>query len=355
MMIINILRHLDRRKIQFDFVAHTDDRCDLFDDIESLGGRIHVMPRFNLFNIFSYTNAWKSFLKANSGGHDILHSHIRSTACLYLPIARKFGYTTIAHSHNTAVDRGIRGTLKYLLQWGLRRQNIDYYFACSKKAGTWLFGKKIAENRLILLKNAIDCKSFTFNQPTRAFKRQQLNLDGKFVIGHVGRFFPQKNHSFLIDVFAEVAARDTHATLLLVGDGDLRPIIEEKVNALGLAERVMFTGVRTDVAEMMQAMDVFLFPSLYEGLPVTLIEAQAAGLPCVTSDTITDEVAITDLVDPLSLHSPVGLWAEKVLSKRYNQRRDMSEAINQAGYDVDQTAAWLENFYLDAVSRRAID
>ena len=353
MMIMNVYRHIDRCKVQFDFVAHTYDRCDLFDEIESLGGRIYPIPRFNGINLFTYKKAWKCLLKARSSTCDIIHSHIRSTASLYLPIARKFGYTTIAHSHSTAVEMDIRGKLKNLLQWRMKWQNIDYYFACSRKAGKWLFGKKIVENQLILLKNAIDTQSFVFNPSIREKTRRDLNVSDAFVIGHVGRFISAKNHSFLIDVFARIARQDPSVVLLLIGDGELRQRMAEKVDKLGLESRVIFTGVRTDIPQLMQAMDVLVFPSLYEGLGVTLIEAQAAGLPCIISNSIPDEVMITDLVEALPLKAPVAVWGEKIVSKRAFNRQDMSAAVKQAGYDVTQTAAWLEKFYLETASHHS--
>ena len=198
------------------------------------------------------------------------------------------------------------------------------------------------------MNNAIDTQRFAFDLSTRAGIRKVFGYADELVIGHVGRFDAAKNQSFLLDVFSEIVKREPNAKLLLVGDGPLRKQIETKVAALGLSDRVIFTGVRSDVADLMQAMDILVFPSKNEGLPVTLVEAQAAGLPCVISDSIPKDAVITkNLVTTLSLQDSPEKWAEHVLSRKQEARSDHSEEVKAAGFDIRETAKWLEEFYLD--------
>ena len=176
-------------------------------------------------------------------------------------------------------------------------------------------------------------------------------MENKFVVGHIGRIFPAKNHPYLLEVFKEFLQKNENSVLLLVGDGPSRKEIENKAQSLGVSEKVIFTGVRSDVNEILQAMDCFVFPSVYEGLPVTVIEAQASGLPCLISDTITDEVCITDLVNKLSIKESPGIWAEEIIKKCMDFKRQSTiKEIVQAGYDVENTAHWVEEFYLNCIA-----
>jgi len=349
-MIMNLYRNIDRSKIQFDFMVHTEEECAFDDEINKFGGKIFSVPAYEGRNHISYKKSWEDFFK-NHPEYKIIHGHVRSTASIYLKIAKKYGLTTIAHSHSTSSGTGFLAIAKNILQYPIR-YTADYLFACSESAGVWLFGKRACKkDNFFILNNAIDTKKFIFNSTVREEIRKEFQIKDKFVIGHVGRLHAQKNHMFLIDIFKEVHDRNKNAILMLVGDGELRHSIEKKIKKLGLSDSVIFTGVRLDIPELLQAMDMFLFPSLHEGLPVTLVEAQASGLKILASDTITKEIAFTDLVNFYSLRSSPKKWAVKALnSLNRNTRQNYLTEIKNANYDIEENAKWLENFYLTLYS-----
>ncbi|MGL4607828.1 MAG: glycosyltransferase family 1 protein [Eubacteriaceae bacterium] len=343
-MIMNLYRNIDRSKVQFDFIVHTEEKCAYDDEIIALGGKIFRVPRYRGRNHFQYKKVWKKFFKEHLE-YKIIHGHIRSTASIYLKIAKEYGLITIIHSHSTSNGGGFTAKIKNQLQ---KKIEADYYFACSKKAGEWLFGsERTKKENFQVICNAIDLEKFAFNEELRNINRKKLGLEEKFVIGHVGRFDPPKNHAFLIDVFSEIYKENGNARLLLVGDGALREKIKTKVNKLGLAESVIFTGVSPDVNELMMVMDAFVFPSLYEGLPVTIIEAQAAGLYCVISDQISKEVKITNLVKFLSIKNSEKEWSMEVM-KIKTRRVDKRNEIKKEGYDINFLANLLTEIYLIA-------
>lgn len=343
-MVMNLYRNIDRTKMQFDFIVHTRDKCAYDDEIMALGGRIYRVPRYKGKNHLQYKKAWNSFFKEHPE-YKIIHGHVRSTASIYLKIAKKHGLATIAHSHSTSSGTGFSAIVKNILQYQIR-YIADYLFACSESAGIWLFGKKACKgDNYYILNNAIDTQKFIYNEKKRMEKRKEFQLEDKFVIGHVGRFYGAKNHNFLIDIFKAIHDRNNNAVLMLVGDGELRQSIEKKVNDLGLNNKVIFTGVRSDIPDILQSMDVFLFPSLYEGLPVTLIEAQATGLSCIISDTITSEVCITPYIKPVSLSKTANEWADIVISSGKIDRIDTSHYIKENGFDIQETVKKLTMFY----------
>lgn len=346
--LMNLYRKMDREKIQFDFVVHDRQKSDYDDEIKKLGGKIYYMPHYNGINHFSYIKEWRRFF-LNHPQYPIIHGHIRSTAAIYLKIAKKFNRITIAHSHGTS-SRGnwINKFIKTAMQYPIRHI-ADYFFACSKEAGIWLFGNKICQsNHYYILNNAIDSRQFAFSPNLRRKKRKELKIEQQFVLGHIGNFDVVKNHSFLIDVFHCVCQKDDKCTLLLVGGGDvsLQKDIKEKVKQKGLTDKVKFLGKRTDVNELLNAFDVFLLPSLHEGLPLVAVEAQSNGLMCLLSDMISKEAAITENVEFVSLKKPAEFWAERILSYNKSYKRlDMKEAIQNADYDINSISLWLTEFY----------
>ena len=195
------------------------------------------------------------------------------------------------------------------------------------------------------MNNAIDAKKFIYNEEVRKQKRAELGVEDKFVIGHVGRFNLQKNHEFLVKRFADFAKTNEDAVLVLIGNGELQEKIKEMAKEYGIETKVKFLGLREDIPQLLQAMDLFLFPSLFEGLPVTLVEAQAAGLPCVISDMITDEIMITDQISKVSLSGNTSLWNQEIVKYRYSKRKNTMEAIIEHGFDIEKNARWLEEFY----------
>lgn len=344
-MIMNIYRNMDTSKIQFDFVIHTKEKCDFTEEIIKLGGGIYSVPAYTGLNHFVYKKAWKKFFREHPE-YKIVHGHMRSTGAIYMKIAKKYGIKTIAHSHSTA-SRGNRldQLVKNLMQIPIR-YIADYLFACSNEAGKWLFGKGVLEkDNYRVIKNAIETKKYVFNEEIRNDMRKKLGVEDKFVVGHVGSFTYPKNHRFLIDVFYKIQEKNKDSVLLLVGDGQLRRDIEIKIDKLGIKDKVVLTGVRPNVNDYTQAMDCFVFPSLWEGLPVTVIEAQAAGLTCFISDRITPEVNITPYVHSISLNEAAELWADQILSRKEIHRFKAEDYIIKSGFDVKSSIEELTAFY----------
>ena len=280
-----------------------------------------------------------------------LYGHLGSTAAIYLKVAKKYGIYTIAHSHNSGTDYSLKAIVYKLMAYNTRNV-ADYFFACSQQAGIDRFGKKVVHsNRYHVLNNAIDTERFQYREITRRGIREEFGyLSEQVVIGHIGRFDRQKNHKFLIAIFSELYHTDKNIRLLLVGDGKLRKSIQRQVEKLGIAEAVSFAGVRSDVNRILQAMDIFVFPSIYEGLPVTLVEAQTAGLPCVISDHVPSEsILIGNLVTVQNLRSSAERWASHILSRVWEKqgRIGRAEEVKSQGYDITDTAKWLGEFYLE--------
>jgi glycosyltransferase involved in cell wall biosynthesis len=343
-MIMNIYRNIDRNKIQFDFVVNERETEYAYEaEIRELGGRIYHMPSYKIANYFTYKRAWKRLL-CEHPEWSIVHGHHTSPAFIYLTVANSLNRVTIAHSHTAGSERSLKSRAKVLTRYPLR-YIADYLFACSSSAAKWMFGTHSASASII--NNAIDVKKFIFNEITRKEKRREFQIGDNFLIGNVGSFSTPKNHEFLIDIFKDIHDINDKTALILIGNGNLCPTIKKKVANLGISNSVIFTGIRSDVPDILQAIDVFLFPSLYEGLPVTLVEAQAAGLKVIASDTITNEVKLTELVEFISLTEPASYWAEKVLQyvDGYERKNTWNE-ICKAGYDVEENAKWLEDYYL---------
>lgn len=343
-MIMNIYRNIDRQKIQFDFVIDKN-RGGFFErEITELGGKIYKMPSFRGINIHEIRRAWDEFFVEHPE-YKIFHSHVRSYASLYIPIAKNHGLKTIIHSHSTSNGSGISAIVKAVMQYPLRYQ-ADYFFGCSQKSGEWLFGKKIVSgDRFYILKNAINTTEYRANDDIRNQYRKRLGIDNDVIVYvHVGRLHEAKNHMFLLDVFCNIVKKNPNSVLLLVGDGELRNQIEQKIKEMKLRRNVVIMGARNDVANILKTADCFLFPSNWEGLPVTVVEAQAAGLPCLISDRITDEVNITSLVKKLPIDQGVKCWIDAI-EKTSFQKQDVIRQICKAGFDIKESSEWIQNFY----------
>jgi len=346
-MIMNLYRHIDRGKIQFDFIVHTQEKCAFDEEIEQLGGRIYRVPKYVGKNHFAYKNAWKDFFISHPG-YRIIHGHVRSTASIYLNIAKRNGLITIAHSHSIE-SRGnwLERKVKNIMQLPIR-YIADFYFACSDQAGEWLFGKNVIyKDNYYILKNAIEIKKYEFDELKRIKIKEKLGIKDELVIGHVGNFTFPKNHQFLIEIFFEFQKKNKNTKLLLVGSGVLENSIRKKISDLYLDNNVILTGSVSNVYDYMQVMDIFVFPSIFEGLGMAAIEAQASGLYTFVSDKIPEDVHLTNLIEVIPLKKSAQYWAY-IISKHSGsyQRVDTSIELRNHGYDIEATANWIYNFYL---------
>lgn len=340
-VVMNYYRHIDRSKVQFDFLVDSDSTLIPREEIESLGGRVFEVPPYQ--HVVEYQRELQRLFKQE--GWKIVHSNINALSVFPLRAAKKAGVPVrIAHSHSTS---GKGEYAKNALKAVLKTQSNRYpthRFACSKFAGEWLFGKAA---HFEVVYNAIDLDRFCFNAEARAQARADLGLVGnQFAIGHVGRFTAQKNHAFLIDVFAEVAKRRDDAVLLLVGTGEAGASVKALVDERGLTDRVKFLGQRSDVNRLYQAFDAFVLPSLYEGLGLVGVEAQVAGLPCLFSDAITREVDVTGESCFLPIdHSKAWIEALSCLVPRKRAERSKLSLKKFDSYDIYKQSLILTEKY----------
>ncbi|MBQ8877336.1 MAG: glycosyltransferase family 1 protein [Lachnospiraceae bacterium] len=344
--IMDLYRHIDRGRVQFDFLVHTAQEGYFDKEIKELGGRIYRVPRFRLYNYFAYRKACKKFFEKN---HDFkaIQGHMTSTAGIYLPLAKKAGIPiTIAHARSAGVDKGAKGIVTRWLRRNLDKK-ADYLFTCSRLAGISVFGKKAVENnRTVFIPNAINCSAFVYDEGKRQCMRKVLGLEGKYVIGHVGRFHYAKNHEYLIRIFAKLSEKGKKDyRLLLAGEGDGMTDAKKLTKELQIEDKVIFAGNKANVYDYYQAMDYFVYPSRYEGLPGTVVEAQTAGLRCLMSDTICEEVAVTELVTTMSIEENPDVWADFILQTEDYERSSHLEEMQQAGFDVNSQSGVMINFY----------
>lgn len=343
-VVMNYYRHIDRNKIQFDFICDNDSTNIPYQEIEELGGKVILVPPYQ--KIFDYQKELKKVLK--EGNYKIIHSHINTLSIFPLRIAKKVGIPVrIAHSHSTTNKKEWK---KNLLKQTLRPFSKVYatdYFACSEHAGRWLFGNKTFDKgKVFILNNAIDLDKFKYDENVRKEMRKELNIsDDTLVIGHIGRFVEQKNHRFLIDIFNELHKQNDNSILLLIGQGPLMEEIKQKVNSLNLTDSVKFLGQRNDVNKLYQAMDVFIFPSLYEGLGMVLIEAQASGLPCIASTEVPIIAKVLNNTEFIELEEPINIWISKINEIINCNRKIDLEIVRNLGYDIKIESKKLENEY----------
>lgn len=358
-MIMNYYRNIDRTKVQFDFLVHRKERGHFDDEIALLGGKIFRMQPIKFETLVSYQKELDRFFLLHNE-YAIIHSHLNALSKFVLKKAMKFNVPIrIAHSHIALTtfryqsffrkDISFKENFKILFKTYIKKSVSKYathYFACGIDAGNWLFGKENI-HKVSIINNAIDASKFEYNAEVSKKNKRELSVENKLVIGHIGRFNTQKNHLFLIDIFKEIQKIQVNSVLLLIGEGDLMSAVKEKIKSYNLENAVHLLGVKSDVSYYLQAMDIFLFPSLYEGLPVTLIEAQAAGLKVITSENVSKEAKLTNLVEFVSLEKPATYWATKVLEcfSEYERPKTFS-LISESGYDIKVNALELQQFYL---------
>lgn len=352
-MIMNYMRNINRDVIKFDFLTNRDYRAAYEDEIESLGGKVYHMCPMYPGKFRQYKREVREFLKEHPE-YQIIHSNLEERSYFPLKEAKKLGVPVrISHSHNRPLGFNLKLIMRYYFRFMLKYYNT-HMFSCGVEAGDWLYGRK-NRDKVIIMNNAIDAKQYTYDVSKAKEMRKSLGIDDcKKVIGHVGRFFAQKNHPFLIDIFQAIHEKDANTVLLLVGGGEqddrLKNEMKQKVADLGLSDCVQFLGVREDVNEVMQAFDLFLLPSLFEGLPVTMVEAQASGLPCVISDKVPIQCDITGNVKVVALEDSPEKWADVVLDFMEEfEREDTFDKLKKAGFDIQENAKWLEGFYIEAL------
>ena len=340
-VIMNYYRNIDREKIQYDFIIDEDsDNPQFQQEIKTLGGKIITVPPYQ--KPLAYHKALYKIFTSNK--YPLVYSHINTLSVFPLFAAWRAGVKIrVAHNHSTAGQgEFLRNIMKYTLR-NFSKTFSTEYCACSKLAGQWLFGK---HTDFLIWPNAIELERFAYDKTLRDEMRKFLKLEDKFVVGHAGRFMNQKNHKFLIDIFAEIHRIKSDAVLLLAGDGPLMDEITHKVMDLGLNESVIFLGSVHDMEKYYQAMDVFILPSFYEGLPVVGSEVQVSGLPFLCADTVTSETKFCDNMKFLSLRKSAHEWAQEALKLcEGHQRRDMSEEARAHGFDVKVQAAKMTKWY----------
>lgn len=342
-VINNYYRNIDRTKFQFDFFVDADGECQPPSELIDLGARYFVIPPYQ--HIFKHVRTLIRLFKENE--YLIVHSSMNTLSIISLFCAWVAGVPIrISHNHSTAGKGEYkRNFLKYILR-PFSKCFATHFASCSRFAGEWLFGKKMMQSgKVKVFNNAIDVNRFKYDECVREAMRKELSLEGKFVIGHVGRFCYQKNHEFLIDIFKSVHDIEKKSILLLVGTGNLKTQTENKVKSLGLGNNVLFLGVRKDVDKLYQAMDVFVLPSRYEGLPVVGVEAQASGLPCVFSDQFSSEAIITSTTKVITITSPTQIWSDEILKCKAVRRTDVSSCIKASGFDISDASNLLVEYY----------
>lgn len=345
--IMNMYRNIDREKVQFDFLEHYSEDYFFDDEIRSLGGHIYRIPYMeNKKALPRYVSSLNDFFSKHR--YSIVHGHMATTAYFYLKAAEKNGVKTrLVHAHEDSFLKNARGIVRMMLikqAW----RHATQLLACSDTAGHYYYGNR----PFLTIKNAIDSQKFAFNEQIRKQKRKELGIDDStLIIGHIGRFSNQKNHSFLIDIFAQILKQCPTAMLVMVGTGETESNIKSKVKELGISDQVCFIPPTANPEYAYNIMDVFVLPSFFEGLPLTGIEAQCNGLPCVFSDTVTREVEITGRCHFVNLAKPVEEWASLILQQA-TEGRDMDRcegraAVVDQGYDAKRNAEKMQAFYLN--------
>ena len=358
-MMMNYLRHFNRDEVVYDFLVNRDYRAAYEDEIERLGGQVYRMCPMYPQYFGKYKKQIREFLKAHPE-YRIIHSNLEERSYFGLKEAKKLGIPVrIAHAHNRPVGFDLKSIFREYFRLRLPAQ-VTHMFACGEEAGDWLFGKK-NRGKVIQQRNAIDTSLYRYDADTARQVREEFGVtdSNTIVLGHVGRFFPQKNHTFLIDIFKAVHDQHPNSVLWLVGGGELhdelKNQIRAKVDEFGLHDAVRFLGVRSDVNRIMQGMDAFVLPSLFEGLPVTMIEAQASGLPCTISDRVPPQCDIIGNTQIVPLEAKPEEWARHILSQvahpKVADRAEGPALVTKAGFDIVKNAEWLQRFYKEALAK----
>lgn len=344
-VVMNYYRNIDKSKIQFDFICDNDSTNIPYEEIESLGGKVILIPPYQ--KVFKYHKELKRVLK--EGNYKMVHSHINTLSVFSLFAAKCAKVPVrIAHSHSTTNKKEKKKNLMKQILRPFSKIFATDYMCCSELAGRWMFGdKEFDKGNVYILNNAIDLDKFKYNKKIRESKRKELNItNDTLVIGHIGRFVEQKNHRFLIEIFNKIHKKNKNSILLLAGQGPLMEELKDKVKELHLTRAVKFLGQRNDAHELYQAFDVFLLPSLYEGLPVVGVEAQAMGLLCEFSNDMTKETKVLETTKFISLEQTPEEWANIILEDFSTfERKGTKKEISNNGFNIKEEAHKLEEKY----------
>lgn len=339
-MLMNYYRRIDREQIQFDFLTHRPERADYDDEIESMGGKVYYAPRLYPQNLPAYSRYMRQFFKEHPE-YKIMHSHIDPMSYLPLKEGKKAGVPIrIAHSHNTSIDKDKKYWLKMYYRERITSVATDF-LACGQEAGQFLFKDKPFE----VVPNAIEKEPFLFNDDIRTKKRRELGLSDELVFGHIGRISYQKNHRFLVQIFSNIVKINSNSKLLIIGVGEKEEEIRKLVSDLGLNNKVLFLGKRSDVNELYQAMDAFIMPSFFEGVPVVGVEAQFSKLPCFFSDKVPEEVDFSEATMFIGLDETPEKWAKTIVDTLHLLGDRSSIQLTSNQYDINKSYTVLEDMY----------
>ncbi|WP_456105605.1 glycosyltransferase family 1 protein [Phascolarctobacterium succinatutens] len=350
--LMKLYRKMDRSKYQMDFGVYTQDECFYDKEIESLGGKIHhLVPKTRDFSL--YKKGLYDLVKKEQYKY-VLRITSNAAGFYDLKIAKEAGAKVcIARSSNSSDGESFKVKLINSISRFLYVKYVDVKVAPSDLAAEYTFGKSaITNGEVHYLNNGLDLGVYHFSEEKRKKIQEEFSLQDKFVVGHVGRFSRQKNHEFLLEIFHALKQKRPNAVLLLVGNGELKQNIENKAKALGIDDSIIFAGIRSDVPALLSAMDVFVFPSFYEGMPNTVIEAQATGLPCVIADTITKEAGVTDIVKYRSLKDSADKWVKEILLSANNgivNRSLYPKKMKDSGYDINDIVKTFKNIVFNKV------
>jgi glycosyltransferase involved in cell wall biosynthesis len=343
--LINYYRNIDKTKIQFDFVNIYDKKLYFQDEIENMGGKVYKLTSYYKKPIKYIKELIRTI---NENNYEIIHCNMNSAAMIYPLIAGKFSKAKIiiAHSHNSSSDKGILKSILHSINKHFIPFFANTFFACSNEAGKWFFSEKIRNHsNYHIIYNAIDFNRYLFDEEERKNVRKKLNInENTLVIGHVGRFNKQKNHKFLIDIFYKYQKKVKDSKLILIGIGPLKEKIEKKVKKLNIQDKVLFLNQRNDVDKLLQGIDVFVLPSLYEGLPLAGVEAQVSGLICLFSDNITKELKISNNAFFIDL-SNEEKWISKI--KKNIDRKNSSNKIQNFDFSIKKATTNIYNIYIE--------
>lgn len=349
--LMDIYRNIDRKNVQFDFLTFSTEKGYFDDEILSMGGKIYYFPTIKLRNLYNISKDISNFL--NKANYKIVHCHLNQWTGWILKGAKKANVPIrIAHSRTSLRNNSAKNIVKNIVKLNVKKY-ATHLFAVSNNAARWLFGKKAVKKNLVdIWPNSIEVSKYKFDYKIREQVRNKLNINKDIVIIHVGNIRPPKNHKFLIDIFYEIKKEYNNIKLLIVGKDYLSGKIQRYTKSRGLEKDVIFYGPSREVSDLLQAGDIFVFPSIYEGFPGSVIEAQSSGLPCILSDTITKEVCITPLVKMLSLSSSLDIWKNCIMNSLIIDRTKHYYEIEKSKYNVEIVSKMYCDFYLDVINLR---